>query len=351
MGTSLTYDVIIAGASFAGLAVAAQLRGKRVLLLDRKPVGTGQTSACGTLVCTLRALNLEETILQVHDQLVVHTEGRTFHYPVFEPFCTFDYALLCRRLQEQGDAEFRLAPARAVYGNEVETEQGAFRGRYIVDASGWRAVLGSQLQPGLVRRDRMNFGLETTVAYRNEGLHFWFDPQELLPLGIGWAFPAGDVGRIGVGSYKGESRLGAHLERFLSRLALQREDVHGGFFPYALREPVSEDLFLVGDAAGQCMGLTGEGIRPALFFGTQLGRLLRRAFDGETTPEEARTAYRSLVLRHRRGYYLLGLAQRVLPRFPLPVVERIMAFVNRPAVLQRILDRYLLAFRITSTLA
>ena len=37
----MTYDALIAGASFAGLAVAAQLRGKRVLLLDCKPLGPG----------------------------------------------------------------------------------------------------------------------------------------------------------------------------------------------------------------------------------------------------------------------------------------------------------------------
>lgn len=54
----MRYDVIIAGASFAGLAVTAQLWGKRVLLLDRKPIGMGQTSARGTLVCTLQALGL-----------------------------------------------------------------------------------------------------------------------------------------------------------------------------------------------------------------------------------------------------------------------------------------------------
>ncbi|NIW91899.1 MAG: hypothetical protein GWN20_03100 [Phycisphaerae bacterium] len=43
------YDVIIAGASFAGLAVANQLSGHKVLLIDRKPNGAGQTSACGTI--------------------------------------------------------------------------------------------------------------------------------------------------------------------------------------------------------------------------------------------------------------------------------------------------------------
>jgi len=344
----VTYDVIIAGASFAGLAVAAQVRGKRVLLLDRKPVGTGQTSACGTLACTLRALGLNESIQQVHDRLVLHTPGHTFVYPVFEPFCTFDYALLCRRLLAQGDAEFRLEPARRLQGNRVETANGTYHGRFIVDASGWRAVLGSQLRPGFACRDCMNFGLETTAAYEEEGLHFWFDPQELLPLVVGWAFPAAGMGRIGVGSYRGNSRLGSDLDRFLARLGIGREEVHGGYFPHTLRDPVIGDLFLVGDAAGQCLGLTGEGIRPALYFGTQLGRLLRCVLDGEMTTEEARGTYRGLVIKHRRGYKLLSLAQWVLPRLPLPFVRGLGALVSQPEVLQRILNRYLLAFRITT---
>ena len=42
------YDAIIAGASFAGLATAMQLRGYRVLLIDQYPVGAHQMSACGT---------------------------------------------------------------------------------------------------------------------------------------------------------------------------------------------------------------------------------------------------------------------------------------------------------------
>lgn len=178
----MRYDVVIAGASFAGLAVAAQLRGKRMLLMDRKPVGTGQTSACETLVCTLRALGLEDAILQVHHRQVVHTPGRTFVYPVAEPFCTFDYALLCRLLWEQGDAEFVLAAALGLEGDQVRMSRGTFRGDVIVDASGWRAALGSRLRPDLVRRDRLNFGLETTRAYQDDGLHFWYDPRGLLPL-------------------------------------------------------------------------------------------------------------------------------------------------------------------------
>jgi len=359
----MRYDAIIAGASFAGLSVAAQLRGKRVLLLDRKPIGTGQTSACGTLVCTLQALRLEDAILQVHDRLVVHTLGRTFVYPVAEPFCTFDYALLCRLLYEQGDAEFLRAAAFDVEGDEVQTSRGSFRGDIIVDASGWRAALGSRLRRDLVRLDRLNFGLETVVAHRDDGLHFWYDPRRLLPMGITWAFPIGELSRIGVGSYRGDTRLGDRLDRFLADLPvswpghdrlpngsgdLGRDGLHGGYFPHTLRDPVVGDVFLVGDAAGQCLGLTGEGIRPALFFGTHLGRLLRRALEGDISLETARESYRQLVLDRKPGYDLLCMVQRVLPRLPLPLVQGALAVVNRPAVLRRLLEIYVRAFGLTA---
>lgn len=342
----MRYDVVIAGASFAGLAVAAQLPGRRVLLLDRKPIGTRQTSACGTLVCTLQALGLEDAILQVHDRLVLHTEGHPFVYPVAKPFCTFDYPRLCHLLREQGDAEFVLAAAQGLDGDQVWTSQGAFRGDIVVDASGWRAALGSRQRPGLVQRTRLNFGLETTVAYQDDGLHFWYDPGELLPMGVTWAFPIEGLSRIGIGSYRGDTRLGPDLDRFLADLSLRRDGLHGGYFPHALRDPMAGQVFLVGDAAGQCLGLTGEGIRPALFFGTHLGRLLRQVLENAMSLEEAQRAYRDLVLSRKWGYDLLCLAQRVLPRLPLPLVKGLMAVVNQPAVLRSLMLLYVYAFRL-----
>lgn len=340
----MDYDVIIAGASFAGLAVAAQLQGKRVLLLDHKPIGTAQTSACGTLVSLLRALDLEDAILQVHRRLVVHTPGREFVFPAPEPFCTFDYQRLCELLWQRSTAEFALAGALAVDGDTVRTSRGGVRGAIVVDASGWRAALGSSLRPDLARRDRLNFGLETTASFSEDGLHFWYDPHGLLPMGVTWAFPIGALTRVGIGSYEGRTRLGPRLERFLGTLGLEGNRVHGTYFPHALREPVIGDLFLVGDAAGQCLGLTGEGIRPALFFGTHLGRLVRHTLDSSGALDDARSAYRQLVARYRRGYDLLCFAQRVLPRAPLRFVQALMATIEQPAVLRRVLALYLGAF-------
>src|SRR5258708_39256285 len=92
------YDVAIAGASFAGLAVATQVRG-RVLLLDHRPIGEGQTSACGTTLAALRALDAMACVQQEHRDLVLHlapsTGGeRVLHYRLPYRFCTFDYRAL-----------------------------------------------------------------------------------------------------------------------------------------------------------------------------------------------------------------------------------------------------------------
>lgn len=185
--------------------------------------------------CTLASLGLEDAILQDHHRLFLHTQGHTFVYPVAAPFCTFDYAHLCQLLREQGDAQFALAAAQELDGNRVRTSQGIFRGDVIVDATGWRAALGSGQQPDLVRLHRLNFGLETTVAYQDDGLHFWYAPGKLLPMGVTWAFPIGEFSRIGIASYRGDTRLGPTLDRFLADLSLRRDGLHGGYFPHALR--------------------------------------------------------------------------------------------------------------------
>ena len=71
------FDVVICGASFAGLPVARELRatGARVLVLDRYEIGERQTSACAAPTEWLRNLGLEDSILQTFDSLVVHTPG------------------------------------------------------------------------------------------------------------------------------------------------------------------------------------------------------------------------------------------------------------------------------------
>ena len=334
------YDVIIAGASFAGLAVAAPLRGKRVLLLDRKPVGTHPTSACGTTLHALQALGLEEAVQQVHHEVTLHTPQRSVTYPATHTQCVLDYPLLCRLLRERGDAEFLQTPALGLEQGGVRTSQGIFRAKFLVDATGWRATLASSLRPDLVRADHLSVGIETVIPHRREGLHFWAGLSERRAIDIGWVFPAGDVSHVGVARYTGNSSLRDTLDRFLAEQGLECGEVYGGAIPAALRPATVDDLFLVGDAAGHCLPTTGEGIRAALFFGTHLGRLLNATLEGRMTPEAARAFYRGLVEQRRRAYGWLRGMQGLIMRMPMPLLSEGLRLAELTTLYQPVFRRY-----------
>src|SRR4051795_9327687 len=86
-----SFDVLICGASFAGLAVARELRatGARVLVVDRYEIGERQTSACAAPTEWLRALDLEHAILQTFDSIVVHTRATTARWALPCTWSTF----------------------------------------------------------------------------------------------------------------------------------------------------------------------------------------------------------------------------------------------------------------------
>src|SRR3954464_14050586 len=106
-------DVLVCGASFAGLTVARELRatGARVLVLDRYEIGERQTSACAAPTEWLRNLGLEASIRQTFGSLLVHTpDVAKARWRLPFTFSTFDYPQLCGLLFDQsGAAEFETA--------------------------------------------------------------------------------------------------------------------------------------------------------------------------------------------------------------------------------------------------
>src|SRR5579872_1371656 len=90
-------DVLICGASFAGLAVARELAasGADVVVIDRYEIGERQTSACGIPTGWLDALDLQESLAQTFSELVVHTPHVNVRYELPWTFSTFDYRTLC----------------------------------------------------------------------------------------------------------------------------------------------------------------------------------------------------------------------------------------------------------------
>jgi flavin-dependent dehydrogenase len=333
------YDVIIVGASFAGLAVARRLRG-RVLLLDRNEVGAVQTSACGTPLWVPETLGVASSVLQVHERLTVRAGRHAVTYDLSAvPFCTFDYRAFCRGLLEQCTARFLRTAVIGIDEDRVITRDGAFSAGVIVDCSGWRGILvngADQVKPAA---GAYTFGLEAHTPLDDDGLTFFID-RTIIPRGLGWIFPVGTGSLIGIGSYAGVSKLRPSLEDYLRGQDAAPDHYHGTYFPNRLGRATVGRLFGVGDAAGQCLPLTAEGIRPALYFGGECGKMVQRVLDGELAIAAALGAYRALVERYRVAYRVLEHVQWMTARFPLGVLAAVTRLAARRPLLTRWWPRY-----------
>lgn len=333
------YDAIVVGGSFGGLAVARQLRG-RVLLLDRNEVGAVQTSACGTPLWVPQALGVADSVLQVHDRLTVRTPARSVTYDLSAvPFCTFDYRAFCQGLLAQCRVRFLRTGVTGVSGGVVRTGEGSFAAPIIVDCSGWRAAVVNEGEPARPRGRTYSFGLETRADLSDEGLSFWLD-QGLIRRGLGWVFPVGRGSLIGLGSYVGASKLKPALERFLASQGVAATTYHGTYFPNRLLRATVGRVFAVGDAAGQCLPLTAEGIRPAIYFGGECGKLVQRVLDGALGLDQALAHYHGLVERYRWAYRILGAAQWITVHAPTRWFAALAALATQPPFLPRWWPRY-----------
>jgi len=345
----LKYDVIIAGASFAGLAVARELKGK-ILLIDKDEIGTHQTSACGTLVGTLEKFGCQDLVLQTFDPIFVNVAGQDIPLKFGYDFCTFNYPDLCRALLKYVDAEIVKAKVKAAKGNFVVTNKGDFEGRILVDATGWRGILARSALNNLnkemihINKKRLNFGFETVHPASNyefnEKLKFYWNPNSLRK-GITWIFPAGEEVRFGIGSYVGDTKLKLKLETFMNDFQLQTNNAfHGGYFTHKLREPTAGSIFLAGDSAGHCLPLTGEGIRPALYFGQKCGQVIRQIMKKEMTLENGLEQYRDFVLKHRQGYRGLYRLQKLFSNVPDFLTAKVLKYLSQPRIFPRLAKSY-----------
>src|SRR5688500_18341878 len=143
-GGAARADVLVCGASFAGLAVARELAGAGadVLVVDRYEIGERATSACAAPTPWLQALGLERSIRQELECMAFHTPHGSARHRLPWTWSSFDYRVLCRALWEQSDARFEVAKVDRRAGDTVHTDRGALRAPLIVDALGWRRVLG-----------------------------------------------------------------------------------------------------------------------------------------------------------------------------------------------------------------
>jgi flavin-dependent dehydrogenase len=323
------YDVLICGASFAGLAAARELAGAtrpdgtpaRVLMIDRYDIGERQTSACGIPTKWLEALDLMGSHRQTFPELVVTTPYGTSRWPLPWTFSTFDYRELCVLLADQSDVEFETAKVDGRTGNTVHTDRGDLTAPLIVDALGWRRVLGGDggYQPPDAPLSR---GLEVHPNGRGDDLAIWID-REIVPAGYGWSFPARDELRIGVGSFDPRFHVKDNTVKLAEDLGSEAVRYQGNWIPHKLRRATDDAIFFAGDSAGHCLPLTAEGIRTALYFGIACGRELRGVVEGRQTREQALRSYGAFSDSHEWKYRWMLRAQKTVPALWPPLTHRL----------------------------
>ena len=334
------FDVLICGASFAGLAVARELTGSgaRVLMIDRYEVGERQTSACAAPTDWLLALGLEESIRQTFPDLVIHTPHATRRYRLPWTFSTFDYRELCVLLDDQNDALFETAKADGRTGSTVHTDRGDLSAPLIVDALGWRRMLAA---PGYQPPDApLSRGLEVHPHGRSADLEIWID-RRYVPAGYGWSFPAREEVRVGVGSFDPRFHVKDTTVLLASDLEHDAVRYQGNWIPHKLRPAVEGDIFFVGDSAGHCLPLTAEGIRTAFYFGIACGRELRAVVEARSSRSDALRRYASFSASHRWKFEAMLRVQRLIPRVPPRVLGPAIVAMSSPRFVDWSFSHYL----------
>ena len=213
------------------------------------------------------------------------------------------------------------------------------RAPLVVDALGWRRVLGpgENVQPPDAPISR---GLEVHPRGGGADLDVWID-RSLVRAGYGWSVPAGAEQRVGVGSYAPRDHVKEPTQELARRLDVDAVRYQGNWFPHRLRPAVEDGIFFVGDSAGHCFPLSGEGIRTAFYFGIACGRELRAVLAGTRTREQALAAYAGFSRAHAATFaYALAL-QRAIPRLPPRALTALLAVIGRERPCRRAFSWYL----------
>ncbi|MDQ2631600.1 MAG: NAD(P)/FAD-dependent oxidoreductase [Actinomycetota bacterium] len=341
-------DVLICGASFAGLAVARELAGSGadVLIVDRYEIGERQTSACGIPTEWLQRLGLMDAERQRFDTLVMHTPHGTSRYRLPWTFSTFDYRELCQLLWRDCDATFETAKVngRGTVADSdgmvaVETDRGVISAPLVVDALGWRRMLanGDGYQPPDAPLSR---GLEVHPGGESDDLEIWID-RKYVPAGYGWSFPARDELRIGIGSFDPRFHVKDTTVELTHDLGKEPNEYQGNWIPHKIRRATEGGVFFAGDSAGHCLPLSAEGIRTALYFGMALGQELRGVVEGKQGREQAEANYASFHDAHEWKFKWMLRVQKLIPRVPPRILAPLIRLMGNKRFVDWSFDHYL----------
>lgn len=301
----MQFDLVIVGASFAGLAAArtAASRGLRVAVLDKKREPGARLHTTGILV--------RETLdeIDIPYRLTRRVPGVRLYAPSLESidlicpgyaFFTTRTAELLRWMAQEAKQAGALILGSTPFvgawrsGSEIRLADIGLSTRFLIGADGARSRVARAF--GLSENRRFLTGLEVELdgdTLDPRFLHCFVDSR-LAPGYIAWAAPGPDAIQLGLAVRHGDRPdLAAFIERTEPQFGWSRMKVkarRSGLIPCGglLKKTAASGVLLIGDAAGWVSPMTGGGIRLALRYGRRAAALVADHLTGRgPSPETA----------------------------------------------------------------
>ena len=339
------WDVIVCGASFAGLAVCRELAGIRRARAHARPLRGRRAPderLRGADRVAARPRARGARCARPSSDLVIHTPTKTFRWTLPWTFSTFDYPELCALLRAQApDVQFDTAKVDGRTGFTLHTDRGdltraADRRRPRVAAG---ALQRAQADPA-ARRPGSRAAWRSTPTPPATTSSCGSTPPTCARATRGASPPATSCASASAPSSRATTSRSRPCA-WPSDLDVPAVRYQGNWIPHQMRAPVEDGIFFVGDSAGHCLPTTAEGIRTALYFGLACGRELRLVLDGRQTREQALTRYADFCEEHRWAFTWLLRVQRWVGRLnPYPAMTSALAG-DGPPVLRRLVLRAL----------
>jgi geranylgeranyl reductase family protein len=284
------YDIVIIGAGPAGASAAraAALRGRNVLLIDRRQ-RVGVPVQCAEFVpqwVSRYAHFSSKCILQTIDLMVTRLPDGT-SYEMKSPGYMLDRSLFDKELVASAilsggkiSIETRavnLSPQGLVVERGLKTE--VIQSKVFIGADGVHSSIARCVgQPPL----KTIVGLQYEVVMPEPQNHVDVFFHKDYEGGYAWFFPKGRTANAGVGVIPQKTTLLLRLmDHFLDHLvgskrlsSIEIVAKTGGSIPCEKsRKTVFENILLAGDAAGHAHPITGAGIFNAVMGGEIAGRI------------------------------------------------------------------------------
>ncbi|MFC1599461.1 hypothetical protein ACFL3T_00345 [Patescibacteria group bacterium] len=296
----MRYDIIIVGASFAGLTLAHHLpKNYRILLLDKKPSLDSPVETTGLITNptkdefnSFRSLHIEKYISNsIYGLNVVNFRytdvfsSSTEHPWIF----SLNTAALIKHLTATLPSNVTIK-LNAVYGSPNtyfhDGKTHNFKAKFIIGADGANSSVAKS-NPNLSQNKKHLIGLEKVFHGEIDQkaiYHFWFGE---FSLGYGgWLSPNGpNQFRVGLAKYNDGNGFET-LNRFIDRLKKEgfirpegeAIEQFGSHIPIGgpIKKPYDKKTLLIGDAAGLCGAFAADGIKGALISAKVAAKLIQK---------------------------------------------------------------------------